>query len=108
MNAPHTTGKRLKAMDWRELTAVAKRTPALVPVTISIILNEADEKGDAQAVDAATYCLDTYADDPVGSFALLDEMFDADDRFERVQHLGWYYNGGEVSDWRFDQIMGDC
>ena len=77
-------GKRLKAMNWHELVAVAKRNRPLAPIVISIILNDADARGESDAVAAAQYCLDTMADDPTGCFDELDFILADDGRYERL------------------------
>ena len=101
-------GKRLKAMNWHELVAVAKRNRPLAPIVISIILNDADARGESDAVAAAQYCLDTMADDPTGCFDELDGLLRESDRFERVQTAASYYPGNELPDDVFFAITGEA
>lgn len=92
-------------MSWQERVEVAKTNPALADVLISIVLNEADRLGDTAAVEAAQYCLDNLPH--AGCFGELDALFAAADRFERVLDAASYYPGGELPDWRLDQ-MGEA
>lgn len=82
MNAltPITTS----GMSWHERVAVAKANPDLAHVLICIVLDEADRRGESDAVSAAQYCLDTMADDPKGCFDELDFILADDGRFERL------------------------
>lgn len=103
MNAltPITTS----GMSWHERVAVAKANPDLAHVLICIVLDEADRRGESDAVAAAQYCLDTMADDPTGCFDELDGLLREVDRFERVQTAAQAFLGAELPDHEFDAIM---
>lgn len=90
-------------MTWQERVAVAKANPGLADVMLSILLNEADRHGDSAVVAAAQYALDTLPD--IADYSELDALFEEHDRFERVLEAASFYPGGELPDWRYNQIM---
>lgn len=106
MNAPFDPGTKPRAMIPADLVLFAKRNPPLARYAICIALEKFDAAGDSDGVAAAQYCLDNLPH--AGCFDELDELFAAADRFERVLDAAGYYPGGELPDWRLDQMMGEA
>lgn len=106
MNALAPFPTTTSGMSWRERVEVAKANPSLAQVLISIVLNEADRRGDSKMVDAAQACLDTMPDDFAGCFEPLDELFAEADLDERLAGLAAWYPGGELPDDVFYSVRG--